>query len=270
MKAKISEFSYGYALTENLIGLHPSGLRAAPVFPSLVEEGKHGGYDVRLDFVGMPLFLQFKLTDYLHAANARERKAGIWSSAYYRMPLRASSDSQQHQLLLEWEESGEAVYYATPSFYEVAMLNRSYALRTVCTNSVFFAPTAIGALPTDDTYAVSFSTVPASPCAGAEPTTVQAILYPTGKKVEGLCCAMLFSQLAGKVKQFEARSKAEGEHTVYEGLRRRMVNIIKSNFSSESLQFISTVSNLHPLLQVTYLARTFFGCEILTLGREAA
>ena len=40
MRPDISEFSYGYALTETLISTVPRRLKAAPVFPSLIEEGK--------------------------------------------------------------------------------------------------------------------------------------------------------------------------------------------------------------------------------------
>jgi len=62
MKPKISEFSYGYAFTENLVDWVGSLLAAAPVFPSLIEEGKaNGGYDLKLQFGSVPLFLQFKL-----------------------------------------------------------------------------------------------------------------------------------------------------------------------------------------------------------------
>lgn len=41
MKSDISEFSYGFALTNELVGW--VNLRAAPDFPSLIEEGKPGG-----------------------------------------------------------------------------------------------------------------------------------------------------------------------------------------------------------------------------------
>jgi hypothetical protein len=57
----ISEFSYGFALTRELINIADPPLSAAPVFPSLMAEGRKGrGYDVNLKAPGFPLFIQFK------------------------------------------------------------------------------------------------------------------------------------------------------------------------------------------------------------------
>ena len=40
--------------------------RAAPIFPSLIEEGQPGGgYDVVMDLAAVPFFLQFKLSEHL-------------------------------------------------------------------------------------------------------------------------------------------------------------------------------------------------------------
>ena len=61
MRPNISEFSYGYALTNELINLHGIGTSTGPVCPSLYDEGKSGGgWDVKLNSGGVPLFLQFK------------------------------------------------------------------------------------------------------------------------------------------------------------------------------------------------------------------
>jgi hypothetical protein len=43
MTPEISEFSYGFALTHELITLAGQPLRAAPIFSSLIEEGRAGG-----------------------------------------------------------------------------------------------------------------------------------------------------------------------------------------------------------------------------------
>jgi len=51
MTPDISEFSYGFALTHELIALAGEPLRAAPIFPSLIEEGRAGGgYDVHRSY----------------------------------------------------------------------------------------------------------------------------------------------------------------------------------------------------------------------------
>lgn len=76
-KCQFSEFSYGYCLTEDLIVGQGMPITAAPVFPSLIEEGQPGiGYDVRFDLPGVPLFLQFKLVDQMVRGTANEAKKG--------------------------------------------------------------------------------------------------------------------------------------------------------------------------------------------------
>ena len=80
MKPNLSEFSYGYALTDELIHRHGLPLIAAPVFPSLYQEGQPGGgYDLLLERPGFPLFLQFKLADRMVKGTANEVKSGFLS-----------------------------------------------------------------------------------------------------------------------------------------------------------------------------------------------
>lgn len=56
-----SEFTYGFALVNELVSNKPRTVNV-PVFPSLIMEGQTGGgYDVYLDRPGRPMFLQFKL-----------------------------------------------------------------------------------------------------------------------------------------------------------------------------------------------------------------
>ena len=155
MKPDISEFSYGFALTNELILPPGFPIVAAPVFPSLYQEGKAGGgWDVRLDRPGVPLFLQFKLSDCLQQRHSKE--AATLGCPYYRMHLRPSRHSDQHALLLGLENSGEEVYYVAPSFHTVAELNEAYRTRTVGARSRWFPPSCIGALPDDKDHYVSF------------------------------------------------------------------------------------------------------------------
>ena len=58
MRPRISEFSYGFALTRELIVKRWEGLQLtkAPYLPSLVAEGQQGGgFDVKLDSINMIL-----------------------------------------------------------------------------------------------------------------------------------------------------------------------------------------------------------------------
>ena len=71
MKLDYTEFSFGYAFTENLIRSASTATNGAPFFPNLVQEGQRG-YDVRIDFPGCPLFLQYKLPDLMVRDTAAE------------------------------------------------------------------------------------------------------------------------------------------------------------------------------------------------------
>jgi hypothetical protein len=116
MRPLLSEFSYGYALTEELAGGALGGLTAAPIFPSLYQEGQvGGGYDLELPLMGAPLYVQFKLSDCMVYRSAAE-----WDDfghSYYRMHLRPQRHSEQHQMLCDLEAAGNQVYYVAPYFH---------------------------------------------------------------------------------------------------------------------------------------------------------
>jgi hypothetical protein len=157
MKPDFSEFSYGYAVTEELVAKNKASLIAAPLFPSLYGEGKEGGgYDVKIPTIGTPVFLQFKLSDQLERKNAKEHSAGLLGIPYFRMHIRPSKHSDQHNLLLTLEASGEAVYYIAPEFHRSEELNDFYLRSVVVANSAAFRPSAIGPMPDDDEHYVVF------------------------------------------------------------------------------------------------------------------
>jgi hypothetical protein len=139
-----SEFSYGFAVTENLVTNPASRISVAPVFPSLIEENQVG-FDVMLQRPGKPLFLQFKLAHQM-TARAFEVKAGHFGAPFFRMYLRCNRESNQHANLLALEASGEEVLYVAPKFHTVEQLNEAYQLRRVWERSLQLAPSAIGAL----------------------------------------------------------------------------------------------------------------------------
>src|ERR1700735_1111864 len=117
MTPEISEFSYGFALTNEMVGWGP--ITAAPLFPSLIEEGKAGGgYDVKLDMPGIPLYLQFKRADCLTTRNAKEIKNnGLRISLpFYRFKITESKKSDQHELLLALDDGSCLVFYVAPRF----------------------------------------------------------------------------------------------------------------------------------------------------------
>ena len=153
MKPEISEFSYGFALTNELVGW--VALSAAPVFPSLIEEGKAGGgYDVKLDRPGVPLFLQFKRSYCMIRRTAKEYQAvaamgGALNVPYYRFPITEALTSDQHEMLLALDDGSNLVFYAAPRFHQINEINQAWSRTDVARRSLFVAPSTIG--PLDDT-----------------------------------------------------------------------------------------------------------------------
>ncbi len=147
MKPEISEFSYGFAITNELVGW--AQLSAAPIFPSLVEEGRvGGGYDVKLDMPGLPLYLQFKRAERMTRNSAREISTGktTLTLPYHRFHITDWGISDQHKLLLELDQGNTLVFYAAPRFHTLTEINSAWKDNSVASQSVFVAPRAIGVL----------------------------------------------------------------------------------------------------------------------------
>lgn len=144
---EISEFSYGFALTNEIVGWSP--ITAAPIFPSLIEEGKAGGgYDVKLEFPAVALYLQFKRADCMKRRSAREIKKDRLpiSIPFFRFKITETGKSDQHELLLALDDGTSPVFYAAPRFHELSEINNAWLNNTVATESIFVAPSEIGTL----------------------------------------------------------------------------------------------------------------------------
>ena len=147
-----SEFSYGYAVTENLVMGQGSSVTVAPIFPSLIKEAQVG-FDVLISRPSIPLFLQFKLAHLISRRNASEARAGDFDPPFYRMHLRCTAQSNQHSLLLAREEEGNnEVLYAAPASHTRAQLNQAYSEGQVWNRSFTLRPSQIGPLTEGDHY----------------------------------------------------------------------------------------------------------------------
>lgn len=153
MKSQFSEFTYGYTLVEELSRGHR--FSAVPIFPSLVEEGKIGGYDVSIELSGLPFFLQFKRSDCLVRSNAKYYS--LFDSSYYRFDLHALKYSQQHSLLLQLELSGNPVFYVAPKFHKNTELHDKYFNSSIASGSIWIAPLQIGNLLDDKEHSICFN-----------------------------------------------------------------------------------------------------------------
>jgi len=188
MTPEISEFSYGFAFTHELILLGGSPLRAAPIFPTQIEEGRAGGgYDVNLDFPGFPLFIQFKRADFMTTGNAKELKAGLpLHKPFYRMKITEKSRSAQHELLLQLDVQENEVFYVSPRFHSVRQLTRAYLGQDVTDRSFCIRPRDIGTLD-DQAHHISYDETRHFLCSD-DPKEVRAI---SGSELPSVLAARL-------------------------------------------------------------------------------
>ncbi|WP_213544565.1 hypothetical protein [Vannielia litorea] len=175
-----TEFSYGYALTENLVRASSTGPATAPVFPNLVQEAQLG-YDVMLDFPVVPLFLQFKLPMLMVRNNAKEISSlnlhGL-HPPFFRMPLMRRDKSRQHARLMELERrTPGSVFYASSTLTSVYAFNTAYLRAQVHLRSAYFSPLDIGPLPDDKYHHVSYASDRSIAWRCSEPKKVKALPY---------------------------------------------------------------------------------------------
>ena len=156
-----SEFSFGYAFTENLIRSSATGPSSAPRFPNLVEEGGLG-YDVEIDDGGVPVFFQYKLPERMVRPTAREiSDHGLDEEGlpvpFFRMYLMKKVSSRQHDLLIELEKKhAGSVFYAAPFIVGRTAFDHAYAGASVHLQSALFSPGEIGSLPGGERHVVAY------------------------------------------------------------------------------------------------------------------
>ncbi|MGH9854166.1 MAG: hypothetical protein ACREBD_30350 [Blastocatellia bacterium] len=250
MKRKISEFSYGFVLTHELVNTYSYLLTAAPVFPSLVQEGRAGGgYDVNVPIRGYPLFLQFKASEYMKRRNAKESK--LVGLPYFRFALHRKTQSNQHQLLIELEKKGNAVFYASPKMHEAVNLNGAFFDKEVVARSLFVSPTEIGELSDNDIHRIVFSSESSDAYFCSAPRKLKLVVQgeyfsETLHRISFQGEAQVlddefFHRLAG-----EMVSLAAPNRRIFDELSRGKVEMSAATFAN-------------------YLAKTLFDCELLII-----
>jgi len=246
MKPDISEFSYGYAVTESLIWDTRLPVVGAPIFPSLIEEGRSGGYDVGIQFHGLLLFLQFKLSHYMKKATAFEASQRLIDVPFYRMHLRPARHSRQHAMLLDLEATGEIVLYVAPKFHLPSELNAAYLSRTMIQQSLFIRPSTIGPLPDDRDHHVSFR--------DGYPVYLRSEL----KKIRG----EEHSETSPKELHdiIEHNEYKKYDSAVLSKIADQMLSIILQHATFDP-EHRHKLKDMEPVEKLRYLSRTYFDCE---------
>lgn len=258
MRPRISEFSFAYALTEEIVNWFRPIMIGAPLFPSLYDEGRiGGGYDLRINRIGVPLFLQFKLTHQMIRRNANEIRVGhlFADPPFLRMYLLPRRESHQHRMLLDLDDGVNEVFYAAPYFYTQTDLNTVYANGRVIQNSFFVRPRDIGQLLDDKEHHIALKAYSLTGYFCSDPKKFDKILN-SGKFILSIKDKLmkekqsvemhmknLFFQMTGIIKKCELVIK---EYREYEDL-------MKENKLAQYL---------------FYLSRSYFDSELLFLTQN--
>ena len=286
MRPDISEFSYGYAITEELASQHRTYLTAAPILPSLQQEGKVDvGYDVRLELIGIPAFLQFKVGHPITTRRAKESKENGWDPPFYRMYLRAGRVSRQHQALLDLEAKGHLVRYVAPAFHTPAALNDAYLNGEVATRSFWLRP-GDAPVPDNKEHHIGYYGPDGPFCICSPESRVfetsggfedfAAAVREASERRDNAPLTALFTRLADDLSaSILSRPKSQSPRAAkaifdvadveMPAISERMTAAVSGH--NEERRFLELLGERQPpARRAAYLARTFFDAELLVVA----
>jgi hypothetical protein len=185
---------------------------------------------------------------------AKEAKQGHFQPPFYRMHLRPSRISDQHQSLLSLEQAGNDVFYVAPSFHTGIDLNTAYAQRRVWERSFKINPTLIGTLPDDRDHHVTF-----------RQSAVAWRFYSDEPSKEGRTPQT--KEIANSLQRRIADRGKRNLREQIEDLDASLQAIVHTRNSERGEQDRMNIHELgdrfDPLRRVAYIARQFFDCQIL-------
>ncbi len=246
MKRKVSEFSYGFVLTHELVhayGCLPTETSAA------ARKGKQADQfdDDRLQ--GYPLFVQFKASEYMKRRNAGESK--LVGLPYFRFAIYRRTQSNQHQLMIELEKRWSAVFYATPRIHEAVNLNSAFFDKQVVASSLFISAAEIGELPDNDHHRVVFSGLSTDVYFCSEPRRLEQVIDGRNFKES--------------IRRRLAARKAETlDQDFFYRLASEMVSLVSPNRRIFD-ELSRGKSEMSAATFANYLAKTLFDCELLVI-----
>jgi hypothetical protein len=246
MKRKVSEFSYGFVLTHELVNAYGYLPTDSPQ-SSRKRKKKDAGDDVDNTPRGYPLFLQFKASEYMKRRNAGESK--LVGLPYFRFALHRKTQSNQHQMLIELEKKGCAVLYATPKLHETLNLNGAFFDRQVVASSLFVSPGEIGELPDNQSHRVVFSG-----------KSEDVYLCSKPRKLDGVVHGAAFAEAMSRI--ISGREPQSLDDEFFHGLAGDMVSLAAPNrriFDELSRGKVE----MGAATFANYLAKTLFDCELL-------
>jgi len=157
LRSEFSEFSYGFSLSYEIMNALRPNYTGYPLFPSLVEEAMKG-FDVSFSRSGWPLFLQFKLSQYMTSPSALH-----WSdfdAPHFRFKIhkrkRAKIEERQHNRLKELSKSEPDVYYAAPLFHLETEFDNAFVNDKIFMKTMFISMSDLPEITDNDDHYIVF------------------------------------------------------------------------------------------------------------------
>ena len=254
MKSEFSEFSYGFAITHGLLLNDPNVVKA-PYLPSLIEEGS-SGIDVKLDYPGHALFLQFKLSDHLVRSNALYWE--YYNDPYFRIEVTPSRISEQHNLLRQLAETGEEVYYVAPLFYTISEFDQAFRRNQVSEQSIWIPLIDLPDITDDEPHHVTF-VGKCNPSWHTEKGNLE------GKLIEGEFSWQRTQE--DIIERFERNELLDIDNDYLYELRNKLLRVRDSRIEGYSRSVDRPAETRDVLIEISYLLTTFYGLEMVVLRR---
>jgi hypothetical protein len=151
----ISESTFAIALLAEQQSRQWGNLSSYPVLPSLFDEAGVG-WDAFLPLVGAPMFLQFKISDYMtHWRSAH--LAFLQNTPYYRFHLHPRNNFQQHARLRTLSLSYPDTYYVAPEVDTGIAFQNAYLAQTVTEQSRYIPLSACYDIVDGESHEIFYS-----------------------------------------------------------------------------------------------------------------
>jgi hypothetical protein len=269
MRLGYSEFSFGYAFTENLIRSTAAAPYGAPIFPNLNQEALVG-YDVRINLPGLPLFFQYKLPQLMTRRSAFEiskHRLIDLTLPFFRMPLMRNDLSQQHELLIALEKNFPGtVLYASPCLPGPDQFNLAYNDARVHERSVFFSPGDIGPLPDDKEHSVAYQDGQPLGYFCSDPRPISAINYEAlAHRAQSLFENSRFQVLRSASRELRdtIRSLVSDPMRETEGLLAERIDLTRSARRERPVESPQEEEVVKNILVAREMARVDLGVDVL-------
>jgi len=163
-------------------------------------------------------------------------------------------------MLLALEATGAAVYYVAPYFHTPSELNDAYTKREVVQRSVFIRPSEVGSLPDKDEHHVAFKNGHPIHLCSDRPRIIR----------ESMTNDAFMKELNAA---FAQRGRIEATQESARSWADRLENIVKDyrwyiNWITE--EKLDALQDRDPISRFAYLARAFFGCNVVVVAHAEA